>query len=51
MHVKNNDVRTRTPQVLIVDDDPTVGLLAKETLQQANFHAAVAQSAAKCGKP
>lgn len=36
-----------TPNVLIVDDDLTVGLLAKEALIQANFHATVAQSAAQ----
>lgn len=35
-----------TPNVLIVDDDLTVGLLAQEALQQAHFRVSVAHDAA-----
>lgn len=36
-----------SPKVLIVDDDLTVGLLARETLQQAHFRVSVVQDAAQ----
>lgn len=36
-----------SPKVLIIDDDLTVGLLAKESLQQAKFRVTVVQTAAQ----